>query len=202
MTELSVECCVGPALVPYLDAVARLRIAVFREWPYLYDGDLDYERRYLATYSRAAASLCVLVRAGAEIVGASTAVPMADETDEFKQPFIACGHDPARIFYFGESVLLPAYRGRGLGRRFFAAREARAHQLGLDYAAFCAVERAPDDPRRPADARSLEAFWQRQGYTKHPELNTTYVWKEIDEAQPSPKPMTFWLKRLTAAPEA
>jgi hypothetical protein len=25
-----------------------LRIAVFRDWPYLYDGSLEYEREYLA----------------------------------------------------------------------------------------------------------------------------------------------------------
>ena len=29
----------GAALLPHLDEVAKLRIAVFRDWPYLYDGD-------------------------------------------------------------------------------------------------------------------------------------------------------------------
>ena len=32
---------------PYLEDVAHLRIAVFREFPYLYDGDPGYEARYL-----------------------------------------------------------------------------------------------------------------------------------------------------------
>ena len=39
----------GVDLDSALDDVAALRIAVFRDWPYLYDGDPDYERRYLAT---------------------------------------------------------------------------------------------------------------------------------------------------------
>ena len=37
----------GEALDAALDDVAKLRIKVFRAWPYLYDGDLDYERNYL-----------------------------------------------------------------------------------------------------------------------------------------------------------
>ena len=40
----------GTDLDTALDDLARLRITVFRDWPYLYDGDLDYERRYLAEF--------------------------------------------------------------------------------------------------------------------------------------------------------
>ena len=32
------------------DDLARLRIEVFRDFPYLYEGDLDYERQYLSTF--------------------------------------------------------------------------------------------------------------------------------------------------------
>ena len=42
----------GTAVAPYLDDVARLRIAVFREWPYLYAGDAAYEATYLQAYAR------------------------------------------------------------------------------------------------------------------------------------------------------
>ena len=34
----------GDAVAGALDDLARLRIAVFRDWPYLYDGDVAYER--------------------------------------------------------------------------------------------------------------------------------------------------------------
>lgn len=47
--EIEVRSLTGPALEAALDDVARLRIAVFRDWPYLYDGTLEYERAYLAT---------------------------------------------------------------------------------------------------------------------------------------------------------
>jgi hypothetical protein len=64
-----------------------------------------------------------------------------------------------------------------------------------------AVERPDDHPRRPPDHVPLDAFWQRRGYTKHPELLATYRWKDLDEPRETPKPMTFWLKRLEGAGE-
>jgi len=39
----------GADLERWISELARLRIRVFRDWPYLYDGDADYEARYLRT---------------------------------------------------------------------------------------------------------------------------------------------------------
>ena len=51
MTEaqnpLTYEALTGADVRTVLDDVARLRISVFRDFPYLYDGSLDYERDYL-----------------------------------------------------------------------------------------------------------------------------------------------------------
>ena len=185
----------GDELDERLTELARLRIRVFRDYPYLYEGDLDYERRYLDTYRRSSGSVIVLASDGERIVGASTAVPMAHETDETKAPFVATGHDVERIFYLGESVLLPEYRGRGIGVAFFEQREAHARETGnFSLYCFCAVQRAADHPARPPEHRPLDDFWRRRGYERRPELTTRYAWKEIGEEHESPKPMTFWTK--------
>jgi GNAT superfamily N-acetyltransferase len=186
----------GAEALRYLSDLARLRIAVFRDFPYLYDGDLAYEERYLSTYARSQGSIFVIAVDGETVVGASTGTPMAGETDEVKAPFLATGRDPKNHFYFGESVLLPAYRGHGIGVAFFAEREAQARRLGLRYTTFCAVERDLDHPRRPADYVPLDAFWQKRGYRHHPELRTTFTWRDLDEAAESPKPLSFWIKDL------
>jgi GNAT superfamily N-acetyltransferase len=196
---LQVFTVTGSGIAPYLADVARLRIEVFREYPYLYDGDLDYEARYLGTYGASPESLFVLVRdpADARIVGASTAVPMAHEEAAFRRPFAERGLEPDRIFYFGESVIAASHRGQGLGHRFFDEREAYARRLGrFTHLVFAAVERAPDDARRPAGYRPLDVFWQRRGFRKLPDLTTTYSWKELGEASESPKAMGFWIKEI------
>lgn len=194
---LEIKTFSGTDAAARFEDVARLRITVFRDFPYLYDGDLAHERKYLATYARSEGSIFVLAIDGTRVVGASTGTPMAAETDEVKAPFLAAGRNPEDFFYFGESMLLPAYRGHGIGVAFFAEREKQARRLTLPFSTFCAVQRPADHPRRPADYVPLDAFWTKRGYRHHPELRTTFTWRDLDEATESPKPLSFWIKDLS-----
>ena len=186
----------GAALMPWLDAVAALRIAVFRDWPYLYDGDVGYEREYLEAYIASPRSVVVLARVGDEVVGASTGVPLADDAAAFRAPFEARGIDPATVFYFGESVLLPAWRGQGIGHAFFDHREDHARALGgFTLAAFAAVDRDPGDPRRPAGHRGNEAFWSGRGYVRQPGMTMHLDWNEVGVGHAG-HALTFWTRPL------
>lgn len=189
----------GSELLPLLDDVARLRIGVFNAWPYLYEGSLDYERDYLADYASTADAVCVVARAGGEVVGASTGLPLLDDGPAFRQPFEAAGIDPAQVFYFGESVLLPAWRGRGIGHAFFDAREVHARALGrFAMTAFCAVDREADDPRRPPGHRDNDAFWHKRGYACRPGMTMQLHWRETGRGEVL-HPLTFWTRTLEPA---
>lgn len=192
--SVTIKTVSGHQVQPWLDAVAALRIEVFRAFPYLYDGNLDYECQYLTTYADSPDSLFVLALDGERVVGASTGIPLVDADDEFQAPFIEQGIPLEQVFYFGESVLQPDYRGHGLGHRFFDERERFARQLGKTVTAFCAVERPHDHPLKPAGYTALDAFWQQRGYTKQPAMRALYEWQDIDEPAPTSKPMAFWLK--------
>lgn len=193
--DIRIERVSGTALKHYIPELARLRIEVFRDFPYLYDGDYDYEKKYLQTYIDTPDSVIVLAFDGEIVVGASTAIPMQYETDQLKKPFLEQGYTLDEVFYCSESVLNKDYRGLGLGVQFFEQREAHAQELGgFKVITFCCVERPLDHPRRPANYVPLDLFWNKRGYVKHPELKTTYSWKDLDEIQETPKPMTFWLK--------
>jgi len=187
-------------LADHIDAIARLRIAVFREWPYLYDGDLAYERTYLSRYAQSRGAICVAAFDDDAMIGASTGMPLAEEHDPIKAPFAAAGYDPERIYYCAESVLLPAYRGQGLYRHFFEGRENRARSLGgFDTIAFCGVIRPANHPRRPVGARPLDDIWRRFGYAPQDGLVCHFSWKDIDQDTATEKPLQFWLKSLGAA---
>lgn len=193
--DIRIERCSGAALAQYIPELARLRIEVFCDFPYLYDGNYDYEEKYLQTYIDTPDSVIVLAFDGDKVVGASTALPMRYETDELKKPFLENNYNLDDVFYCSESVLNKAYRGLGLGVQFFEQREAHAEDLGgFKTITFCCVERPLDHPRRPTDYVPLDVFWNKRGYFKHPEIKTTYVWKDLDEREESAKPMTFWLK--------
>lgn len=186
----------GQQIEPYLDALGALRITVFRDFPYLYDGNLEYERDYLQVYLNCPRSLAVLAFHGAAVVGATTCIPLADESAEFREPLIGAGYDPQTVCYFGESLLLPQYRGRGIGKQFFKHREKHALSLGLSTAAFCSVDRASNHPQRPISYKPLDDFWSGLGYEKRPGVQATFTWKEVGEEQESPKTLTFWTKEL------
>ena len=196
MSTLTIERVVGAAIEPYLDDLAALRIQVFREFPYLYVGTRDYEARYLQSYANSEQSLVVIARDGSNVVGASTAMPATEHDEDVAEAFQAAGIAPDHVYYFGESVLRPEYRGRGIGHRFFDHREARARELGFKLASFCAVERPHDHPRKPRDYVPHDAFWSKRGYTKHPELRAEFAWRDLDETSESRKPMIFWTKQL------
>ena len=195
-SDLEIAVLSGAEIAPHLDDIARLRIGVFRDWPYLYDGDAAYEAQYLQTYLDSPRSIVVLALDGARVVGASTGLPMSDEADAFRLPLQRAGIDVTRVFYCGESVLLPAYRGRGLGHRFFDEREAHARRLGgVDVTAFCAVDRVADDPRRPDGHRDNHAFWRKRGYTRRDDLQARLPWREVGRGEVE-HTLTFWLRSL------
>jgi len=196
MAELRIETLRGAEIASRLDALAALRIRVFHDWPYLYEGTVAYEAEYLRMYIDCPRSLVVLVWDGEHCVGASTVLPLADAPRDMQQPFIDAGLALAPIDYFGESVLLREYRGRGIGVKFFELREAHARELGLTQCAFCAVDRRDDDPRKPADYVGNDAFWHKRGYRKEAALRTTLSWPDIGETVSTEKPMTFWLRTL------
>ncbi|MFE3838993.1 GNAT family N-acetyltransferase [Pseudogemmobacter sonorensis] len=193
---VEIRALAGEALGAALDDVARLRIAVFRDWPYLYDGDLAYERDYLRVYRDSPGALVVGAFDGARLVGAATASPMEDHAAEFAAPLRRIGLPVEQIYYAAESVLLPQYRGRGIGHRFFDLREARARALGDSHMAFCAVIRPGDHPLRPGDARSNEGFWSRRGYARVEGAVAQFAWRDIGATEESGKPLQFWMRRL------
>ena len=179
-----------------LPALAALRIAVFREWPYLYDGTAEYEAEYLSEFMAESGSVLVVAEANDAIVGAATASPMTGQKSEFQQPFADHGMDVTRIFYFGESVLLSDYRGQGIGHAFFDSREEAARQAGAEITTFCTVVRPDSHPLRPAEARDLHPFWRARGYKPVEGLTTSFDWRDIGQAGETPHSMRFWIRNL------
>lgn len=167
---------------------------MFREFPYLYDGDFAYEEKYLRIYAETPGAVLIIARDENRIVGASSSLPLAAEMNTVQKPFLEAGLDISKIFYFGESVLEAPYRGRGIGVAFFQAREVQA--AGYEMTAFCAVERPDDHPLRPKNYVDLHEFWHHRGYRQRPELVCTMLWRDVGEAEETVKRLKIWTKDL------
>ena len=193
---IDVRVLTGAALEAALDDVARLRITVFRDWPYLYDGDAAYERTYLQAYRDSDRAVLVGAFDGADLVGASTGAPLAEHADDFAAAFEGHPYALGDVFYCAESVLLPDYRGQGIGHRFFDLREAHARALGFTYSAFCGVTRPDDHPARPVGYRPLDAFWRARGYRPLQGALAQFSWKDLGHQKETLKPLQFWIRPL------
>ncbi len=185
----------GEAVRPVLPEVAQLRIKVFYEYPYLYEGSAEYELHYLERYAESPSSILVLAKnlQGA-VIGASTGNAMENEMGEVAKPFVEAGYDVNEFYYFAESVLLPEYRGMGIGKEFMRERLEKARQMNKKYAAFCSVVR--EGHKAPENYNSPEPLWKKQGFVKHPELVSYFSWKDIGNQSETKKPLVYWIKPL------
>jgi GNAT superfamily N-acetyltransferase len=202
---MHIQVFTGDAIQPYIRNLASLRIEIFEEYPYLYNGDFDYEQVFLYSYVHAKHAAVVLAFDGKDVVGASTCIAL-DESDIFIQfPFIAKGYDISKGVYFEESVLKKQYRNQGTGVRFFEEREKWAANYFKKknitkerFTTFCSINRPDDHPLRPKDYQNLEKFWGNREYEKHPTLQTQITWKEIDKEIDKEieevHNLTFWIK--------
>jgi GNAT superfamily N-acetyltransferase len=193
---LAIRALTGADLDRFLPDVARLRMQVFRDWPYLYEGSFEYEHRYLQSYRDSAGAILVGAFDGSSLVGVATGTPMEDHADDFARAFESTGYALGDIFYCAESVLLPEYRGKGIGHAFFDEREAHARRLGRRYAAFCAVVRPDNHPLKPIGYRPLDLFWRKRGYEMLPGVFAEFQWTDIDQKEQSRKKLQFWIREL------
>ncbi len=178
----------------HFEQMAKLRISVFKEYPYLYEGTIAYEKVYLESYFKSQNCLIFLVKDKATLVGMTTCIQASDVHEEFKQVYEKFNLDPKKILYFGESILLPEYRGKGLGKVFFQEREDFGKCLGLTHFSFCAVVREDNHPLKPTNYLPLTSFWQQMGYKAIPSMTMEISWKDLNEKIESKKTMQFWMK--------
>ncbi len=197
MTDIHVRSFTSSGLKPYLHSMAKLRMEVFKDFPYFEEPDLERETTYLRHICAEKETIGVLIFDNTTLVGASLGYPLRAEEPAVHQPFLEHHLNIDTYFHFGDSVLLKQYRGRGIGHHFFDAREIHvSHYKKYLHTCFCVPDRPDPDPHQPKDFILLYDFWRKRGYVHHPELQCHLSWKQIDEAHPSPKQMSFWIKDL------
>lgn len=197
MTDIHVRSFTGSGLKPYLHSIAKLRIEVFKDYPFFEDSTLDHETQYLKKISSNKETIAVLIFDNTTLVGVSLGSPFEIEDPALHSPFKDRKLNIESYFHFGDSALLKRYRGRGIGHHFFDAREAHAsHYKKFKHICFCVPDFPEPDPNQPKDFVPLTDFWRKRGYIHHPEMKCYLSWKKINTEHPTENQMSYWIKDL------
>ena len=191
----NIEVFIGKEATPYLEQLAELRIQVFKEFPYLYLGDISYERSYLKKFIDTPNSIIAIATDRARVVGASTGLPLALEDESVQKPWKEKFISIDQHYYFSESILVKEYRKQGIGRRLFEIRELTALDFNKFHTfTFCSVLRPTYHELKPADYKPLHSFWKKFGYHPIPNMLCKMSWLDVGEEEPTEKFLQFWAK--------
>lgn len=194
--EISERVLTGAAIADVLDDLATLRLDIFRDYPYLYQGRREDELTYLGTYAEVPDACVILAYDGNTIVGAATGMPLVHEDARMLEAFAGTALPLSEVYYVGELLFLPAYRNHGLGRKLLARLERQIRSLGRYRTFTCAtVERPDDHPVRPRDYIPITRFLARTGFARLPGVTTHFTWRETDGVNRD-HPMQFWSREL------
>ena len=194
--SITMKIMTGSAAEERLDALATLRLDIFREYPYLYDGLREDELKYLRLYVETSDAFLIMVTDAEQVAGAATGTPLCSENQSLLKPFIGTYHPVNETFYVGELLFYPAYRGRGLGLQLLAIVEEHVRTMGKYRYLTCAtVARPVSHSLRPEDYVPIDRFLSHTGFVKLSGITTSFSWKEIDGISRE-HPMQFWIKEL------
>lgn len=184
-----------------MDILASFRIQYFREFPYLYEGNMDYELIYLDGFFSNPEACLIIGREFEQPIVVSTSIPLLSDYEIVKSAeniFAADGLRASEFMYFGEIIIVPQHRGQGLTKRIFAQQEETALKNGYTSTCYLAVDREEEHPMWPDGYKNPAVIWNRLGYRKT-NMVTDFNWPTIQlagGAEDKPNPMRFWVKEL------
>lgn len=198
---INTELLEGKEAPKYLNELALWRIRYFREYPYLYDGNLSYEKQYLNGFIKEEKALLVAVKDGEKLAALSTALPLESDYEILESIEGLCeetGVQADEYFYFGEIIILPEYRGQGLASLIYSLQEDYAKDLGFKSCCILVVVREESHPLKPENYVESDIIWSHLGYKKS-NVFTYFEWPTImpgGKTETVKNKMVYWTKDL------
>ena len=154
---------------PLLPFVATLRINIFREYPYLYDGNLKEEMDDLEQCAQVPHNALAIAYHKETPIGFLYGIPLIEFKSHFENPVVDLFKDknlaPETCYYFADVIILPEHRGNGLTKKLFDTLEIYAQEQGYCSASFI-TESHDIHPLKPVDYKPLEPLWKYLQYKK------------------------------------
>ena len=188
----------GEQIKQEIEFVTQQRIRAFREYPYLYEGNLDEERSYLQWLASIPNAALAIAYSQSKPVGFITGIPVKDFEHHFKGSIRAlenAGWPPQDYYYFAEAVVTPEHRGRGIATKLYALIEQYAHSLGYTHGCFV-TESHEHHPLKPSGYKELNNRFKTAGYSKIAAA-IKFNWQTIQSngsPQDQEHELQYWIK--------
>lgn len=152
-------------IVPFM---VEQRIAAFRDYPYLYEGNTKEENEYCQWFVRQSHSAVAVAYWNGQPAGFVSGTSFTDFDIHFKASidlFENNGLDPKKFYYIPEVIIMPEHRKKGLARKLLNLIEQHAQKLG--YQSSCLVHETHEHhPLKPINYQTSENIWLKHGYWK------------------------------------
>lgn len=165
----SIKLLTKEEVTPLLPFVANLRINIFREYPYLYEGNFKEEMDDLEHCAKLPKNALAIAYHEDTPVGFLYGIPLVEFAPHFENSvldlFKEKNLEPESCYYFADIIILPEHRGNNLSKKLFDALEMYAQEQGYRSASFI-TESHESHPLKPINYKSLDPLWNSLQYKK------------------------------------
>lgn len=191
----------GEEINSHIKEITDLALAVYREYPYLYEGTADEYMPILALNGNSSCGLACLVYDNGELIGVALGMPAAEVRKHYLEPLLRVSslEEVQTSFYLAEMLLFQEYRSNGLGKQIYLALEQLVKAEGsFNRIYFCNIVESDQNPLRPNEYVSFDDFWpmQQLGFDKCESLTFNAFWQNIGETDVTPHQQVYWTKLI------
>jgi len=198
---ITIEILIGKNASEYIEYVSHLRINIFKEYPYLYQGDLEYEKKYVADYTLHNQAMIAIAKIDGLIAGISTGIPVISDSkiaQDVKEIFTKQKTEAEKYYYYGEIMILPEFRGKGLATKLYSAQDKIIKEWGFEHACILTVIRENDHPLKPKCYNSPNSLWKHLGFFQTG-YKTNLHWQTIQSdgnSNDASNTLELWSKKI------
>ncbi len=192
----------GDHLEQLIPEIAKARLELFKEFPYLYEGTYENESKYLKDFACNPKSIILTAHEGDKLIAfvTATAVESGFElTEAIKDLMQGQGIDTGKYFYISEMMVYPEFRSFELQNKLKKDIENYALKNNYSKTCFLSVFRENDHPLRPERYKEVSRLWKFNKYHKT-EISTEFEWNTVQKDSESKlmnNRLDLWEKELT-----
>ncbi len=186
-------------ILPWIDTIATFRLTEFREFPYLYVGNLESEKKYLRSYSEIKGSALALAFSDEEVVAIATGTPLLSDVEAVPgaaEIFLQHGFVSKDFYYFGEFIVKPHFRHKGITKKLLSELTNYVKSLGYNNICIMTVDREINHPLKPVDYQDSANIWEKLGFIKTM-MKIHIKWPTIsldNKVEMQDNSLSFWIR--------